>query len=41
MLERFLRHRKPAEREALKLLAGPAAFDRELFVALNQHFGTG
>ena len=41
MLERILRHRKPAEREAPKLLAGPAAFDRELFVALNQHFGTG
>jgi hypothetical protein len=38
VLARFLRHRTPAEREALKVLAGPAAFDREVFAALLTRF---
>ncbi len=41
VLARFLRHRDPAETEALKVLAGPAGFDRDLFEALMAHFGTG
>ncbi|WP_026199341.1 hypothetical protein [Lamprocystis purpurea] len=38
VLARFLRHRTPAEQEALKVLAGPAAFDREVFAALLTRF---
>ncbi|WP_058553954.1 tetratricopeptide repeat protein [Thiohalocapsa sp. ML1] len=41
VLARFLRHRDPAEIEALRVLAGPAGFDRDLFGALMAHFRTG
>jgi tetratricopeptide (TPR) repeat protein len=41
VLARFLRHRDPAEIEALRVLSGPAGFDRDLFEALMAHFRTG
>ena len=40
ILARFLRHRGIEERETLKVLAAPRAFDRELFAALVERFGT-
>ncbi len=41
VLERFLRHRDPDELAALKVLAGPAGFDRDLFEALMARFRIG
>ena len=38
VLARFLRHRTQAEQGALKVLAGLAAFDREIFAALLTRF---
>jgi tetratricopeptide (TPR) repeat protein len=40
VLVRFLRHLGTAEQETLKVLAAPRAFDRELFAALVDRFGT-
>ena len=40
ILARFMRHRTPTERETLKILAGPRAFDRTLFAALMERFRT-
>ena len=40
VLARFLRYRSPEERETLKVLSVPRAFDRELFAALVERFGT-
>ena len=40
ILARFMRHRTPTERETLKVLAGPRAFDRTLFAALMERFRT-
>jgi tetratricopeptide (TPR) repeat protein len=41
VIARFLRHRDPAEIEALKVLSVPNGFDRDLFTALMVHFHTG
>uniref|UniRef100_UPI0025F1FAB2 tetratricopeptide repeat protein n=1 Tax=uncultured Thiodictyon sp. TaxID=1846217 RepID=UPI0025F1FAB2 len=41
VLARFLRQRSTAEIATLECLAGPNAFDRDLFAALVQRFSTG